>query len=135
MLTWPRRFPNVDIANQYARKPEKIANKVYSDRLGNGPESSGDGWRYRGRGAIQLTGKSNYIEFAKSVNMKLEDVIPYLETTKGAVESACFFWNNNNLNKFADRLDMRGLTKAINGGFHGLQQRTDKFNKIIGILK
>jgi putative chitinase len=135
MLTWPKRFPNTTIANQYARKPEKIANKVYSNRLGNGPEISGDGWKYRGRGAIQLTGKANYQEFANSIGMTLQEVVPYLETLHGAIESACYFWQRHNLNRFADARDIKNLTIAINGGLHGFDQRKQKYIKALGVLE
>jgi putative chitinase len=127
MSTWPKRFPNEAAAAPYNRNPEKIANKVYADRMGNGPESSGEGYRYRGRGYIQLTGKSNYQAFATSVNRELAEVIGYLETSPGALESACWFWKKNNLNGLADKQDMKAATKVINGGDLGLAERTDHF--------
>jgi len=135
MLTWPKRFVSTQIANQYARKPEKIANKVYANRLGNGPEVSGDGWKYRGRGAIQLTGKANYQDFANSIGMTLTDVVPYLETIHGAIESACYYWSKHNLNRFADARDIKNLTIAINGGLHGFEQRKQKYIKCLGVLE
>jgi len=135
MLTWPKRFVSTQIANQYARKPEKIANKVYANRLGNGPEVSGDGWKYRGRGAIQLTGKANYQDFADAIGMPLEEVVPYLETIHGAIESACYYWSKHNLNRFADARDIKNLTRAINGGYHGLDQRKQKYIKCLGVLE
>lgn len=134
IMTWPKRFTTPDLANKYARQPEMIANYVYANRLGNGDESSGDGWKYRGRGLIQLTGKANYQDFANTVGMSLEDVIPYLETTKGAVEAACYFWNKNNLNSYADSGDIKGMTKVINGGYNGLDDRTIKYNHALSVL-
>jgi putative chitinase len=116
-------FPNEALAKEYERKPEKIANKIYANRMGNGPESSGDGWAHRGRGAIQLTGKLNYQAFANSIGLTLEDAIKYCETMDGAIESACWFWNKNKLNVIADKNDIVLLTKKINGGTIGLEDR------------
>jgi len=109
VMTWPKRFTTPELANKYARQPEMIANFVYANRLGNGDESSGDGWKYRGRGLIQLTGKYNYQAFANSIGMNLEDVVGHLETKQGAVEAACFFWTNNKLNSYADVGDINGV--------------------------
>ena len=134
MKTWPKRFPTLAIANQYARQPEKIANKVYADRMGNGNEASGDGWRYSGRGLIQLTGKDNYSRFAKSINMDLAQVPAYLETPEGAVQSACFFWDQNKLNQWADAGDILTLTKRINGGTIGLEDRIKHYNHALHIF-
>ena len=119
---WPKRFNSITAA-AYNRAPEKIANKVYADRLGNGSEASGEGFKYRGRGAIQLTGKANYQAFAKSLGKSLDDTVAYCETLDGAIASACFFWKTNNLNKFVDANDFVGLTKKINGGVIGLDDR------------
>ena len=121
--TWPTRFISEDAAVPYNRNPEAIANKVYSSRLGNGDEASGDGWLYRGRGAIQLTGKANYKTFAESIGRTLEDTVAYTETLEGAVESAAFFWNLNNLNTLADERNITAMTKKINGGTLGLEER------------
>ena len=129
MSTWPKRFPNEAAAAPYNRNPEKIANKVYADRMGNGPESSGEGYRYRGRGAIQLTGKSNYQAFATSVNRELSETVGYVETLPGAIESACWFWKKNNLNALADKQDMKQATKVINGGDLGLAERVEHFKQ------
>lgn len=134
MKTWPNRFPTLDIARSYQRNPQKIANAVYANRMGNGDAASGDGWRYIGRGLIQLTGKQNYQRFASSVKMEIEQVPEYLGTFKGAVESACFFWSMNSLNVEADAGDIKMMTKKINGGFHGLDDRTQRYNKAIKIL-
>jgi len=132
--TWPKRFPDDATAAKYERKPEMIANKVYSDRMGNGPEASGDGWKYRGRGAIQLTGCSNYTAFAKDIGKTVDEAIVYLETLEGAIESACWFWKKNGLNAVADTKDMKLATKKINGGDLGLAERTDHFNKNLTYL-
>lgn len=123
MRTWPRHFPTMEIAQQYARQPERIANRAYANRMGNGPEESGDGAKYMGRGLIQLTGKNNYEAFAESIETPVEEIPAYLETFEGAVQSACWFWETNNLNRFADVGDILTMTKRINGGTIGLEDR------------
>lgn len=135
MKQWPKRFPTLEIAKKYEKQPQKIANYVYANRMGNGDESSGDGWKYIGRGLIQLTGKDNYSKFAESVNMNLEDIVKHLQTIEGAVQSACFFWKNTNLNQWADKDDMVTLTKRINGGTSGLDDRIAYYNRILKIFK
>jgi putative chitinase len=135
MRVWPRHFPNIEIARQYAHKQEKIANKAYANRMGNGDEASGDGWRYLGRGLIQLTGKNNYEAFAESIETPVEEIPEYLATFEGAAQSACWFWENNNLNRFADVGDIKGLTKAINGGFIGLDDRIKHYNHALEVLE
>ena len=134
MKTWSKRFPTMAVASQYARQPEKIANKVYADRMGNGNEASGDGWRYSGRGLIQLTGKENYSNFAKSINMDLDKVPAYLATPEGAVKSACWFWKNNGLNELADKKDILTMTKRINGGTIGLDDRKKHFEQALKVF-
>jgi putative chitinase len=124
---FPKRFPTVAAAQPYNRNPEKIANKIYADRMGNGPEASGEGYKYRGRGAIQLTGKENYSKFAASLGMDLTAAVAYCETLEGAIESACWFWNTNKLNDIADKNDIVTLTKRINGGTIGLEDRKHHF--------
>jgi len=132
---FPKYFKNAGRdANAYARQPEKIANVVYSSRMGNGDEASGDGFRYRGRGLIQLTGKSNYSGFAKAMEMELDEVVDYIGTKKGALDSAAWFWDNNNINKFCDAHDIVGMTKKINGGTIGLEDRKKHFEHAIEIL-
>ena len=129
-------FPSDAIASQYERKPEKIANRVYASRMGNGPESSGDGWRYRGRGALQLTGKDNYKAFADYC--KRPDVMsnPDLVATELAFESAMFFFERNKLWAICDQgvtdAAILSITKKINGGTHGLADRSEKTKKYIG---
>ena len=123
---FPKYFPTDALAEQYARLPNKaeaIANRIYASRMGNGPEESGDGFRYCGRGLIQLTGRNNYEAFADSIESTPEEVSVYLETFEGAVQSACWFWETNNLNQFADTDDIKTMTRRINGGFIGLEDR------------
>lgn len=118
--TWVARFPNDAIAAKYARNPEMIANKVYADRMGNGSEASGDGWKYRGRGYIMLTGKSNYAAFAKWVGISIDEAIVYAATPEGAMMTAMYFWITNKLNNFADKDNIMGQRLAVNGGVIGI---------------
>lgn len=134
MRVWPSRFPTLDIAQQYAMQPEKIANRAYADRMGNGSESSGDGWKYSGKGLIQLTGKDNYSRFAQSIDMPIEQLPEYLMTFEGAVQSACWFWNTNHLNQFADSNDILTMTKRINGGTNGLEERQKNYEHDLQVL-
>lgn len=134
---FPKYFPNDEIAQQYCSKPNKqeaIANRIYANRMGNGDESSGDGYRFCGRGLIQLTGRSNYQSFADSLEMKIEDVPEYLATFEGAAQSACWFWETNGLNKYADSGDILNLTKRINGGIIGLEDRKKHYDHALHIL-
>lgn len=131
---WPRYFPSMEVAIQYAHNQERIANRAYANRMGNGPEESGDGWRYCGRGLIQLTGKDNYQAFADSIQTPVEEVPAYLETFEGAAQSACYFWEDRHLNVFADAGDIKAMTKIINGGYLGLEDRQKNYQMIIGIL-
>lgn len=121
--TFKKYFPTLASAQPYARKPAKIANRVYANRMGNGPESSGDGYKFCGRGLIQLTGRNNYTKFATSIGKTIDDAIVYLETPEGAVASAAWFWDANKLNIYADKGDFVGLTRRINGGTIGLADR------------
>jgi putative chitinase len=130
-------FPNDELANEYANKPNKqeaIANRIYANRMGNGPEESGDGFRYCGRGLIQLTGKDNYTWFAASLHITPDEASEYLQTFEGAAQSACWFWESNNLNRFADAGDIKGLTKAINGGYIGLDDRIKHYEHALHVL-
>jgi putative chitinase len=131
---FPKYFPDDATAAAYANKPERIANRVYANRMGNGPEDSGDGWRYCGRGLIQLTGKDNYTFFAASIDVPVEEASEYLQTFEGAVQSACFFWDQNNLNKWADAGDILTLTKRINGGTIGLEDRIKHYEHALHIF-
>ncbi len=134
MRTWPSRFPTLDFAREYAHNQEKIANYVYSNRMGNGPETSGDGWRFLGRGLIQLTGRNNYEAFAESIETPVEEIPEYLMTFEGATQSACWFWENNNLNTWADKRDIVTLTKKINGGTIGLADRQKHYEHALHVL-
>jgi putative chitinase len=133
---WPSLF-NATNAAQYAMKPEMIANRAYGGRMGNGPESSGEGWKFRGRGYIQLTGKSNYTAFDKFVD---DDILsfPELVAQKYPLMSAAFFFNVNNLWTICDRGAgddvVTSVTKRVNGGTHGLADRLDKFKKYYSLL-
>jgi len=131
---FPKYFPTDDLAAAYAQKPEMIANRVYGNRMGNGDEHSGDGYRYCGRGLIQLTGKDNYTRFAESLEISPEDVAEYLTTFEGCAQSACWFWESNNLNKWADAGDIVKMTKIINGGTIGLEDRIKHYEHALHIL-
>ena len=131
---FPKYFPDDAIASQYAGKGEMIANRVYANRMGNGDEASGDGWRYCGRGLIQLTGKNNYTFFAGSLDIPVEEASEYLQTFEGAVQSACFFWEQNKLNQWADAGDILTLTKRINGGTIGLEDRIKHYEHALHIF-
>jgi preprotein translocase subunit SecA len=113
---------------------EAIANRAYGGRMGNGPEASGEGYKFRGRGAIQLTGKENYSKFAASIGQSLDEAVGYCETLDGAIESACWFWNSNKLNALADASDIVTLTKRINGGTLGLDERKHHFENNLIVL-
>jgi putative chitinase len=132
---FPKYFPTDALAESYAGHPEKIANKVYGGRMGNGDEASGDGFRYCGRGLIQLTGKENYTWFAESIGMEPEEVSEYLGTFEGAVQSACWFWETNNLNQYADSNDILTMTKRINGGTIGLEDRKKHYAHAMHVLQ
>ena len=131
-------FPGT-LEESYARNPEKIANRVYADRMGNGNEASGDGWKYRGRGALQLTGKANYQAFAKYLGTDEVVSNPDLVATKYAFESAMFFFDKNKLwdicDKGVSKETILALTKRINGGTHGLADREEKTFKYYGFVK
>ena len=131
---FPKYFTDSS-AQQFAGQQEAIANRVYANRMGNGPEESGDGYRYCGRGLIQLTGKDNYQNFADSLEMNIEEVPDYLGTFEGALQSACWFWENNNLNQLADSGDFVTMTKRINGGTIGLEDRVARYNHTLQVLK
>jgi putative chitinase len=131
-------FPTDELANEYANLPNKqeaIANKVYANRMGNGDEASGDGFRYCGRGLIQLTGKDNYTWFAASIGITPDEASEYLQTFEGAAQSACWFWETNNLNQWADKGDILTLTKRINGGTIGLEDRIKHYEHAKHILE
>lgn len=131
---FPKYFPTDDLAKEYAHKPQHIANRVYANRMGNGPESSGDGWRFCGRGLIQVTGRDNYSWFAASLDITPEEASEYMETFEGAAQSACWFWESNHLNSLADTNDFDALTRRINGGTNGLEDRLEHYHRILQIL-
>jgi putative chitinase len=137
---FPRHFKDVD-PNAYDRAPEKIANRVYRDRMGNGSEASGDGWRYRGRGFIQLTGKNNYTAFGKSMGMTAEEASDYMNNPEGACMSAGWFWETNKLNAVADKGNIDEVSRIINAGpagamssVHGLDKRRDSYKRALEIF-
>ena len=134
MRVWPSRFPNLEVANQFAGNAEKIANKVYAGRMGNGDEESGDGWKYHGRGLIQLTGKDNYANCGSSLSVDLLGNPDMLLDPKYAALSAGWFWGKKGLNALADVKDYDTMTKRINGGLLGLDDRKAKIAKAISVL-
>jgi len=134
---FPKYFPTDELAQDYANRPNKqeaIANRIYASRMGNGPEESGDGYRFRGRGLIQLTGRSNYTWFAASLEISPEEATEYLTTFEGAAQSACWFWETNKLNQWADKGDILTLTKRINGGTIGLDDRIKHYEHALHVL-
>lgn len=130
--TWPKRFPSLALAQQYARNPQRLANFVYSNRLGNGPQDSGDGWRFRGRGPIQLTGRTNYVVCGAGIGVDLTEKPDMLCTPAIGIRSACWYWKNRGLDLLDDDGDVRAETRAVNGGTHGLAERQAYFNKLMG---
>ena len=131
---FPKYFPDDATAAAYANKPQMIANRVYANRMGNGDEASGDVWLFCGRGLIQLTGKNNYTFFAASLGIPLDEASEYLETFEGAIQSGCFFWEQNKLNQWADAGDILTLTKRINGGTIGLEDRIKHYEHALHVL-
>lgn len=121
-------------ANEYHRQPEKIANVIYASRMDNGDSASGDGWRFRGGGILQLTGRYNYTKFAEAVEMTPEEAVDYVRTKEGALDSACWFWDTNGLNKYCDNRDVKGATKRINGGYIGLEDREKHYKHAMEVL-
>lgn len=130
-------FPTDELAEEYARQPEKIASRVYADRMGNGDETSGEGWKYRGRGLIQLTGKDNYTNCGNATGMELVSNPDQLaENADAAVAAAGWFWDMRKLNGYADADDVKAITKRINGGYNGLEDREAylaRAKKVLGI--
>lgn len=133
LTTFPKYFTPA-IADGYARNPERIANRVYAGRMGNGSEGTGDGWRYRGRGLIQLTGKNNYRYFEEASEMPCLSNPDILGEPAGACESAGWFWEAGGLNELADQVDMRLITKRINGGYNGLNARMALYEQYLALL-
>ena len=134
--TFGKYFPNDEVAKLYERKPQMIANRVYANRMGNGDEASGEGWYFRGRGIIQITGKNNYTKCSQSLfesNVLVENPDLLLES-EYAIHSACWFWSAARLNELSDIGDIKTMTKRINGGFIGLEDRINHYNHAIEIL-
>jgi len=129
MRTWPSRFPDQDTADKFANNPEKIANKVYSGRMGN--VEDGDGWKYHGRGLIQLTGKDNYANCGSGLGVDLLSNPEWVATPEYAALSAGWFWNKKGLNDLADTMDIETMTKRINGGTLGIDDRKAKIRMVM----
>ena len=137
-VVWPKRFsingkPN-QVALDIGGKPELIANTVYANRLGNGTPESGDGWKYRGRGIFQLTGKDNYTNCGKAIHIDIAKNPDLLLSHEAAITSACWFWQTHNINSAADKSDIVKSTKIINGGNIGIDDRTKYFNAIMLLI-
>lgn len=134
MKLWKTRFPTIEIANEYARNPKKIANKVYANRMGNRDEASGDGYRFRGRGCIQLTGHANYFHAGQACGEDFVMNPDLVATPRYAAMTAGWFWDTHKLNQYADRTDYLMMTKKINGGTIGLDDRIRHINHALDIL-
>lgn len=128
---WPKRFPSLEFAKRFHRNPELIANTVYADRMGNGSPASGDGWRYRGRGLKQLTGKDNYTRCGRALGVDLVADPDLLLSPEYAARSAGWFWNENGCGKLADSDQFELLTKRINGGLIGLADRRSRYESAL----
>jgi putative chitinase len=137
LVTLFKKYFDLPTAEHYCSLPNKqeaIANKIYANRMGNGPEESGDGYRYCGRGLIQLTGKDNYTRYAQSTEQSVEEASEHLTTFEGCVQSAAWFWEANNLNQYADSGDILTMTKRINGGTIGLEDRKKHYEHALHVL-
>jgi putative chitinase len=134
MKLWPKRFPTLEFAKQYEKNPKKIANSVYASRMGNRDEASGDGYRFRGRGAIQLTGHSGYFHAGKACGVDFVMDPDLVATPKYALMTAGWFWSTHGCNPLAENADWVGLTKKINGGTIGLDDRIKHTQQAIAVL-
>lgn len=135
---FPKRFPTIQSAKHLHRQPEKIANSIYSNRMGNGDEKSGDGWRYIGRGIIHITGRSNYMECSNALfgdNRLIMTPELICDDKDVCIKTACWFWDKHNLNSYADKDDIISITKKINGGTNGLDDRKSRYVRYSKILK
>ena len=130
-----RKTLDITYKSKRPTKPEAIGSHVYADRNGNGNEASKEGYKYRGHGLIQLTGKINFTMFGKSIGKTTDEALLYSTTPEGVVESALWFWKVNNCNKFADSNDIKGQTKVINGGYNGLEERLSLYAKVTKVIK
>ncbi len=134
-VAFDKYFPSPELAEVYGRKPEKIANRVYANRMGNGPEESGDGWKFRGRGLIQLTGRDNYHRCGKDLGLDLENKPDQVaDNPEVSVKVARWYWKTKDLNRYADADDLRGITRRINGGLNGLEARKQFLQRAKGEL-
>ncbi len=131
---WPKRFPSIAHAAPYAGDPERLANKVYANRMGNGEEASGDGWRFRGGGPLQLTGRDNWTGFAAAVGKPLDEALAYGRTLEGGIMAAAWFWEANDINRLADTPGIADETRRINGGTNGLVDRKRRFDAVVAEL-
>ena len=133
---FPRYFPTLSEAAVYAGRPERIANRVYASRMGNGPEASGDGWRFKGRGLLQLTGRSAYAACSLALfhDGRLLQEPSWVAEPKGAARSAAWFWLSRACNALVDRGDLNGLTRRINGGLLGQADRVERYQKALVVL-
>ena len=127
--TFKKYFPTTILANKYAGQPQRIANIVYANRMGNGSVNSGEGWKYRGRGFIQITGKENYFRLHIDTDLDCLKNPDLLLIEENAMLSACWFWKLKGLNSLADKDDILSITKSINGGVNGLEHRKELLKK------
>jgi len=134
MKVWPRRFPTLEFAKEYERNPKKIANSVYANRMGNRDEASGDGYRFRGRGAFQTTGHSGYYHAGQALGEDFVMNPDLVATPTYAALTAGFFWDTHKLNQYADSRNYKTMTKKINGGFIGLEDRIKHINHALEVL-
>ena len=134
MKLWPKRFPTLEVANQYAGNARAIANKVYADRMGNRDEASGDGYRFRGKGLVQLTGHSNHFHAGKALGIDFVMQPDLVATPKYAALTAGWFWDTHKLNPPADALDYQKVTRIINGGTIGLDDRIKHVQQALAVL-
>lgn len=135
MVVWPKRFPSFEIAQKYEYAPQRLANYVYANRIGNSDVDSGDGWRFRGRGVIQLTGRANYQACGDGIGENLLAFPEKLLTPFVGVRAACWYWKEHNLDTMDDDEDVRLETRKINGGETGLKHRQALFNKYLALLE
>jgi len=135
MKLWPKRFPTLEIANQYAGQPKRIANMVYANRMGNRDEASGDGFRFSGKGCIQLTGHANYFHASKAIGVDFVMEPDLVATPKYAALTAGWFWDTHDCNRLAANADWVGLTKKINGGTIGLEDRVKHITQALAVLQ
>lgn len=133
LQVFPRYFKSTD-PNQYAHNPEKLANYVYANRMGNGDPESGDGFKYKGAGFIQITGYDNFSDFANDENITIDYAVEYLKTPEGACESAGWYWKKYNLNQYSDAGNVLKVTQIINGGTIGLDRRQQLYNEALSVF-